>query len=278
MKSITLGHTPDADDAFMFYGIAAGKVTSAFFNVEHVIDDIETLNKRAINHELDVTAISAHAYAYTEDYTILHSGGSFGLGYGPVVIAKKPIDEDGLRHATIAIPGQMTSANLMLKLAIGNFDSKEMIFSSIPDAVSSGSVDAGLIIHEAQISLRDKFYTVMDLGKWWHIVSQGMPVPLGINVASRRSMSVNEIIKFDSFFRNSIEYGLKNMDDAVDYAMKYARGNANELIERFVKMYVNQLTINMGSEGERSITFLLNKARDEKLLTFGEIEFANDEK
>lgn len=278
MKSITLGHTPDADDAFMFYGIAAGKVTSAFFNVEHVIDDIETLNKRAINHELDVTAISAHAYAYTEDYTILHSGGSFGLGYGPVVIAKKPINEDGLRHATIAIPGQMTSANLMLKLAIGNFDSKEMIFSSIPDAVSSGSVDAGLIIHEAQISLRDKFYTVMDLGKWWHIVSQGMPVPLGINVASRRSMSVNEIIKFDSFFRNSIEYGLINMDDAVDYAMKYARGNTNELIERFVKMYVNQLTINMGSEGERSITFLLNKARDEKLLTFGEIEFASDEK
>ena len=276
MKSIKLGHTPDADDAFMFYGIAAGKVTSAFFNVEHVIDDIETLNKRAINHELDVTAISAHAYAYTEDYTILHSGGSFGLGYGPVVIAKKPIDEDGLRHATIAVPGQMTSANLMLKLAIGNFDSKEMIFSSIPDAVSSGSVDAGLIIHEAQISLRDKFYTVMDLGKWWHIVSQGMPVPLGINVASRRFMTADEIDKFDSFFRNSIEYGLKNMDEAVDYAMKYARGNANELIERFVKMYVNQLTINMGSEGERSITFLLNKARDEKLLTFGEIEFAKD--
>ena len=278
MKCITLGHTPDADDAFMFYGIAAGKVTSAFFNVEHVIDDIETLNKRAINHELDVTAISAHAYAYTEDYTILHSGGSFGLGYGPVVISKKPIDEDGLRHATIAIPGQMTSANLMLKLAIGNFDSKEMIFSSIPDAVSSGSVDAGLIIHEAQISLRDKFYTVMDLGKWWNIVSQGMPVPLGINVASRRSMTVDEINKFDSFFRNSIEYGLKNMDEAVDYAMKYARGNANELIERFVKMYVNQLTINMGSEGEGSITLLLNKARDEKLLTFGEIEFAKDEK
>jgi 1,4-dihydroxy-6-naphthoate synthase len=278
VKSITLGHTPDADDAFMFYGIAAGKVTSAFFNVEHVIDDIETLNKRAINHELDVTAISAHAYAYTQDYTILRSGGSFGLGYGPIVIAKKPMDGEVLRHGTIAIPGQMTSANLMLKLAIGNFDSKEMIFSSIPDAVSSGSVDAGLIIHEAQISLRDKFYTVMDLGKWWNIVSQGMPVPLGINVASRRSMTVDEINKFDSFFRNSIEYGLKNMDEAINYAMKYARGNANELIERFVKMYVNQLTINMGSEGEGSITLLLNKARDEKLLTFGEIEFAKDEK
>lgn len=277
MKSITLGHTPDADDAFMFYGIAAGKVSSPFFNVEHVIDDIETLNKRAINHELDVTAISAHAYAYTEDYTILRSGGSFGLGYGPVVIAKKPMDGERLRHGTIAIPGQMTSANLMLKLAIGNFDSKEMIFSSIPDAVSSGSVDAGLIIHEVQISLRDKFYTVMDLGKWWNIVSQGMPVPLGINVASRRSMTVDEINKFDSFFRKSIEYGLKNMDEAINYAMKYARGNANELIERFVKMYVNQLTINMGSQGERSITFLLNKARDEKLLTFVEIEFAKDE-
>jgi len=171
VKCITLGHTPDADDAFMFYGIAAGKVTSALFNVEHVIDDIETLNKRAINHELDITAISAHAYAYTEDYTILRSGGSFGLGYGPVIIAKKQIDGERLRHRTIAIPGQMTSANLLLKLAIGNFNSKEMIFSSIPDAVSSGSVDAGLIIHEAQISLRDKFYTVMDLGKWWHIVS-----------------------------------------------------------------------------------------------------------
>ncbi|MGA7977812.1 MAG: MqnA/MqnD/SBP family protein [Nitrososphaeraceae archaeon] len=278
MKCITLGHTPDADDAFMFYAIAAGKVTSAFFNVEHVIDDIETLNKRAINHELDVTAISAHAYAYTQDYTILRSGGSFGLGYGPIVIGKKPMDGEGLRHGTIAIPGQMTSANLMLKLAIGNFDSKEMIFSSIPDAVLSGSVDAGLIIHEAQISLRDKFYTVMDLGKWWNIVSQGMPVPLGINVASRRSMTVDEINKFDSFFRNSIEYGLKNMDEAINYAMKYARGSANELIKRFVKMYVNQLTINMGSEGEGSITLLLNKARDEKLLTFGEIEFAKDEK
>lgn len=278
MKCITLGHTPDADDAFMFYGIAAGKVTSALFNVEHVIDDIETLNKRAINHELDITAISAHAYAYTEDYTILRSGGSFGLGYGPVIIAKKPIDGEGLRHRTIAIPGQMTSANLLLKLAIGNFNSKEMIFSSIPDAVSSGSVDAGLIIHEAQISLRDKFYMVMDLGKWWHIVSQGMPVPLGINVASRRSMTVDEINKFDSFFRNSIEYGLKNMDEAIDYAMKYARGNANELIERFVKMYVNHLTINMGIEGQRSITLLLNKARDEKILSFGEIEFAKDEK
>ena len=278
MKCITLGHTPDADDAFMFYGIAAGKVTSALFNVEHVIDDIETLNKRAINHELDITAISAHAYAYTEDYTILRSGGSFGLGYGPVIIAKKPIDGERLRHRTIAIPGQMTSANLLLKLAIGNFNSKEMIFSSIPDAVSSGSVDAGLIIHEAQISLRDKFYTVMDLGKWWNIVSQGMPVPLGINVASRRSMTVDEINKFDSFFRNSIEYGLKNMDEAIDYAMKYARGNANELIERFVKMYVNHLTINMGIEGERSITLLLNKARDEKILSFGEIKFAKDEK
>ena len=278
MKCITLGHTPDADDAFMFYGIAAGKVTSAFFNVEHVIDDIETPNKRAINHELDVTAISAHAYAYTEDYTILRSGGSFGLDYGPVVIAKKPMDREELRHAVIAVPGQMTSANLLLKLAIGNFDSKEMIFSSIPNAVSSGSVDAGLLIHEAQISLRDKFYTVIDLGKWWHVLSQGMPVPLGINVASRRSMTVDEINKFDSFFRNSIEYGLKNMDKAVDYAMKYARGNAKELIERFVRMYVNQLTINMGSEGERSITFLLNKARREKFLTFGEIVFSRDDK
>jgi 1,4-dihydroxy-6-naphthoate synthase len=278
VKCITLGHTPDADDAFMFFGIAIGKVTSAFFDVEHVVDDIETLNKRAINHELDVTAISVHAYAYTEDYTILHSGGSFGLDYGPVVIAKKPMDREGLRHAVIAVPGQMTSANLLLKLAIGNFDSKEMIFSSIPNAVSSGSVDAGLLIHEAQISLRDKFYTVIDLGKWWHVLSQGMPVPLGINVASRRSMTVDEINKFDSFFRDSIEYGLKNMDEAVDYAMKYARGNAKELIERFVRMYVNQLTINMGSEGERSITFLLNKARREKFLTFGEIVFSRDDK
>src|SRR3989442_4113084 len=150
---ITLGHTPDADDAFMFYGIASGKIRSKF-TIKHVIQDIETLNRRALKHELDVTAVSAHAYAYLDDYVILKSGGSFGLNYGPIIITKKDMimSPAQLQQATIAIPGKMTSANLLLKLAIGKYKEKVMSFEAIPDAVMSGEVDAGLVIHEAQIT------------------------------------------------------------------------------------------------------------------------------
>jgi len=275
MKQVTLGHTPDADDAFMFYGIASGNIKSPYLQIEHVIEDIEKLNKRAINHELDITAISAHAYAFIKDYVILNSGGSFGINYGPIVISKKNIELKQLHKYKIGIPGKMTSANLLLNLAIGNFHGVEIIFNEIPKHVSSGLVDAGLIIHEAQISLGDEFKKILDLGRWWHDLTNGMPVPLGINVISKRSLTIKEIIGFDKLFRSSIEYGLKNIDDALEYSMQFGRGNPKSLIEKFVRMYVNDLTINMDQEGKDSIITMLQKAKSSNILSYDELLFVD---
>jgi 1,4-dihydroxy-6-naphthoate synthase len=267
MEMITLGHTPDADDAFMFYGIASGKVRSKFA-VKHVIQDIETLNRRALKHELDVTAVSAHAFAYLKDYVILKSGGSFGLNYGPIVIARnKMMTKEQLQKCTIAIPGKMTSANLLLKLAIGNFREKEMSFEAIPDAVFSGRADAGLVIHEAQITYdRKKFTSVLDLGSWWSTSTGGLPVPLGINVASARTMSRDQIKEFSELFTRSIAYGLDNIDAAVDYAMQYGRGQPKEMITKFVRMYVNDLTLDMGKDGRRAIEKMFEMSKELKII------------
>lgn len=263
---ITVGHTPDADDAFMFYGIATGKVRSRL-DIKHVIADIETLNNRALKHDLDVTAVSAHAFGYLDDHVILKSGGSFGLDYGPIVIAKKKMPVAELSKATIAIPGKLTSANLLLMLAIGRFRAAEMSFEEIPDAVDSGRVDAGLVIHEAQITYdRNKFVKVFDLGSWWSKNNAGLPVPLGINVASTRSMDKGTIQDFSELFTRSISYGLDNIEEAVDYAMQYGRGQPKETITRFVKMYVNDLTLDMGPQGRKAIERMFEMAREKKLI------------
>jgi 1,4-dihydroxy-6-naphthoate synthase len=265
---ITLGHTPDADDAFMFYALASGKIPS-MFAIKHIIEDIETLNGRALKHELDVTAVSAHAYAYLKDYVILKSGGSFGLNYGPIVITRKenmmsPIQ---LQNATIAIPGKLTSANLLLKLAIGKFKEKVVPFETVPDAVAGGNADAGLVIHEAQITYdRTMFASTLDLGHWWSDNTGNMPVPLGINVASSRSMSIEQIKEFSKLFTKSVKFGLDNIDAALEYAMKFGRGQPKETIEKFVKMYVNNLTLDMGQEGKRAIEKMFELARTQKIL------------
>jgi 1,4-dihydroxy-6-naphthoate synthase len=267
---ITLGHTPDADDAFMFYGFASGKVPSRNFTVRHVIEDIEALNKRALAHELDVTAVSAHAYAYLTDYVILRGGGSFGLNYGPVVITKKGsrIAADKLASAKVAIPGRMTSANLLLKLAVGDFKGVETPFEAIPDAVLSGRVDAGLVIHEAQITYdKSSFDGILELGPWWHSQTGGLPVPLGINVASKRAMTPKQLREFSDLFVKSIEAGLADMDAAVDYAMRYARGQPRETIAKFVKMYVNEITRDMGPAGRKAIERMFSMAREKGLVT-----------
>ncbi|WP_337863484.1 MqnA/MqnD/SBP family protein [Nitrososphaera sp.] len=273
---ITLGHTPDADDAFMFYGFACGAIKSKNFTIRHVIQDIETLNRRALAHELDVTAVSAHAFAYLKDYVILRGGGSFGLGYGPVVIARKEraMTLEELKNARIAIPGRMTSANLLLKLAVGNFVEKEMSFEAIPQAVLGGGndddVDAGLVIHEAQITYdRSKFDAVLDLGKWWDAETGGLPVPLGINVASARAMDPLQLKEFSDLFVKSIEYGLDNIDAAVDYSMQYARGQPRETIKRFVKMYVNEITRDMGPQGKKAIEKMFEMAQEKRLIPAG---------
>ena len=263
---ISVGHTPDSDDAFMFYGMFTGKITSADFTVRHIIEDIEKLNRKATNPELDVTAVSVHACAYIPGYTILRSGGSFGLGYGPIVTAKKQMTIDEIKKCKIAIPGKMTSAFLLLQLMIGKFDYVEMNFKDIPEAVRNGKVDAGLVIHETQLSYEQEGNVkILDVGKWWDNETNGLPVPLGINVM-KTNLGMDTIHKFDQYLQASIEYGLENLDDAIDYAMQYSRGKPRDLIEKFVKMYVNKITVNMGDKGEESIRRMFEMARQKEIV------------
>ncbi len=274
LMEITVGHTPDSDDAFMFYAMLTGKVTSPHFTVKQVVEDIETLNKRALNHELDVTAVSAHACAYTKNYTILRSGGSFGKGYGPIVIAKQGLSVDQLRRSRIAIPGKMTSAFLLLQLMIGKFDYVEMKFSDIPDAVSKGEVDAGLVIHETQITYeQNKLTKILDTGDWWRNSTGGLPVPLGVNVMSDK-FGPDMIKKFDEFFKESIVHGMAHIGDALDYAMQYSRGQPKDLIEKFVRMYVNDVTIEMGILGEHAIKSLFQMGIEKGFVPEFELKFA----
>lgn len=275
MSEITLGHTPDADDAFMFYGIASGNVNSPEFRIKHVIEDIETLNRRALKQELDVTAISAHAYAYLEDYVILRSGGSFGLTYGPIVLSKKNLSYSQLRDSTIAIPGRMTSANLLLNLVLGRFRAKVIPFHLITEAVLSDEVEAGLVIHESQITYEQypELRKVLDLGEWWAKKTNRLPLPLGINVANSKSMTLEQIKKFDDLFRSSILYGLDNIDEAVDYSMKYGRGAQKEVITKFIKMYVNDLTVDMGEIGKKSIEKIFLMASTNGIIKVKTVDF-----
>jgi 1,4-dihydroxy-6-naphthoate synthase len=267
MVELRLGHTPDADDAFMFYGIASGNVKSSTFEIKHVIEDIETLNKRALDHELDVTAISAHAYAYLRNYVILSCGASFGLNYGPVIISKKQFTIPELSHTTIAVPGRMTSAYLISRIALGNYPEMQMPFHMIPRAVKEGEVDAGLVIHEGQISFGEYgLLKVLDLGRWWNDNTNGLAVPLGINVASSKTMSGLQIKEFEQLFKDSILFGLNHFEEALDYAMTYSRGQARDVIRKFIGMYVNRLTIDMGTEGIASIQRMFELALNKGIL------------
>ena len=272
--NISVGHTPDSDDAFMFYAMFTDLVKSDDFTVTHIIEDIENLNKKATNPELDVTAVSVHACAHIPNYTILRSGGSFGIGYGPIVTAMKPITIDELKNSKIAIPGKMTSAFLLLQLMIGKFDYVEMNFSDIPKAVKAGDVDAGLVIHETQLSFEQEgVMKILDVGKWWHEQTNGLPVPLGINVMSNK-FSSQTIKQFDMYLQKSIKYALEHKDDALEYAMQYSRGKSHDLIEKFVLMYVNNVTVDMGESGEKSIRTLFDMARQKNLVPDFELKIS----
>jgi len=271
---ISVGHTPDSDDAFMFYGMFTDKVSSPDFKVNHVIEDIEKLNRKAINPQLDVTAVSVHACAYIPGYTILRSGGSFGIGYGPIVTAKQQMSIDEIKKCKIAIPGKMTSAFLLLQLMIGKFDYVEMNFSDIPKAVKSGEIDVGLVIHETQLSYEQEGNVkILDVGEWWDKETNGLPVPLGINVM-KTELGMETICKFDKHLQASIEFGLEHLEDALEYAMQYSRGKSRGLIEKFVKMYVNEVTVNMGDSGEVSIRKLFEMAKEKNLVPDFELSIA----
>jgi len=271
---ISVGHTPDSDDAFMFYGMFTDKVNSTDFTVKHVIEDIEKLNRKAVNPELDVTAVSVHACAYIPDYTVLRSGGSFGIGYGPIVTAKKMMSIDELKKSKMAIPGKMTSAFLLLQLMIGKFDFVEMNFSDIPKAVKNGEVDVGLVIHETQLSYEQEGNVkILDVGEWWNKTTNGLPVPLGINVM-KSTFGQETIHKFDQYLQKSVRFGLKNLKDGIDYAMQYSRDKPRDIIEKFVKMYVNEVTVDMGDSGEQSIRKLFDLAREKQLVPDFELSIA----
>ena len=272
---ISVGHTPDSDDAFMFYGMFTNKVPSPDFKVNHVIEDIEKLNRKATDPELDVTAVSVHACAFIPGYTILRSGGSFGINYGPIVTAKKMMTIDEIKKCKIAIPGKMTSAFLLLQLMIGKFDYVEMNFSDIPEAVKSGKVDVGLVIHETQLSYEQEGNVkILDVGEWWDKTTGGLPVPLGINVM-RTDLGMDTIVKFDKYLQASIEFGIEHFEDAIEYAMQYSRGKERSLIEKFVKMYVNDVTVNMGDPGEESIRKLFEMSKEKGLVPDFEISIAS---
>jgi 1,4-dihydroxy-6-naphthoate synthase len=269
---IKVGHTPDSDDAFMFYGMESGLISTGDFEIEHVIEDIEKLNKRALNHELEITAISAHAYAYLSNYVILNSGGSFGINYGPIIVSKKHTI-DKIQEGIIGIPGIMTSAYLLMSIAFGKLNYKEMLFNEIPGAVLRGEIDYGLVIHESQITFSDLHLTkLFDLGKWWNNKTNGLPVPLGINIASSKDLSPEQIIEFDNILKSSIKYSIDNMDEAVNFSTKYGRNTSKNILTKFIQMYVNDFTIEMKSDGKKSISKLFELAKLNNFLTDKNIE------
>ena len=265
-RTLTLGHSPDPDDAFMFYGLAAGKVDARGYQFEHILQDIQTLNERARREELDVTAVSIHAYAYIADkYALLSSGASMGERYGPMVVARRPMGEPDLKAACIAIPGTMTSAFLELRLAIGEFRFEVIPFDTIIESVAAGHHDAGLLIHEGQLTYREAgLVKVLDLGEWWDDLYH-LPLPLGGNVV-RRALGEAVIRDVSVIIKESIRYGLEHREEAVSYAMKWARDMGRDLADKFVGMYVNDLTLNYGEKGRKAVNLLLGLAAERGLI------------
>ncbi|WP_456469540.1 menaquinone biosynthesis family protein [Archaeoglobus sp.] len=265
---ITVAHTPDADDAFMFYAMTHGKVDS-WLEIEHVIEDIETLNRKAFEGEYEVTAISAHAYALLDDrYRILSAGASVGDGYGPVVVAKGRIELEGSK---IAVPGKYTTANLLLKLAVGSFKPIEMSFDRIIDAVLNDECDAGLLIHEGQITYGDyDLLCLLDLWEWWEKLCN-LPLPLGLN-AIRRDLDEEVQREFLRVMRESINYALKNVDEAIGYAMRYSRGLDRERAKKFALMYVNEYTYRMPESVVEALKRLYRMAEENGILKMPKLD------
>ncbi len=259
---IRLGHSPDPDDAFMFWGLAAGEVDPRGFEFEHVLRDIQTLNEWAQEGRLETTAISLHAYPYVQDrYLLLPHGASMGAGYGPIVVAREPLSDDELRRAEIAIPGRMTTAFLALRLRLGDFAWREVPFDEIMDEVVSGRADAGLLIHEGQLTYGTAgLQKVIDLGEWW-LEETGLPLPLGVNVA-RRDLGPEILRELSAVLAESIRAGLDNRERALEYALQFGRGLDGDLADRFVGMYVNDLTEDYGEEGRLAVRELLRRGEE----------------
>jgi len=255
---INVGHSPDPDDAFMFYALAHDKIDTFPFQFRHVMQDIETLNRRALRGELEVTAVSLHAYALLQDqYALLPSGCSMGDKYGPMVVARKKMSLEELRKVKIAVPGTMTTAFLALRLLLPDGFAHEVVpFDQIIPAVAEGKFDAGLIIHEGQLTFQNQgLQLIADLGVWWH-EKTGLPLPLGGNVV-RRDLGKNTMRRIGKLLKASIQYSLDHRAEALAYALKYARDMDLRLADRFVGMYVNEWTLDYGERGREAVQRLM---------------------
>ena len=278
-RTLTLGHSPDPDDAFMFYGLAKGLIPAHGFQFEHILQDIQTLNERATRGELDISAISIHAYAHVCDqFALLPSGASMGDGYGPMLVSKQRFSKEEILGKTIAVPGTMTSAFLALQLWLGkpakDFNYIVVPFDQIFQAVRSGQADVGLIIHEGQLTYQNEGLQVCeDLGVWWGRENDGLPLPLGGNVIHKRfEPGVRKTIS--DILTASIQFSLDHRAEAVQHALQYARDMGHELADKFVGMYVNHWTLDYGENGRESIRRFLGRAHKAGLIPrLPELEF-----
>src|SRR5262245_25227214 len=259
--TLRFGHSPDADDAFMFYGFHTGEAVVEGARIEHVLEDIQSLNRRALDRaDLELTAVSAHAYALLADrYAVLSCGASMGMGYGPVVVAREPASLTALRGRRVAIPGPLTTAALLLRIECPDCVPVEVRFDRIPSAVAAGEVDAGVIIHESQLTYeRQGLVKVLDFGELWQR-RDGLPLPLGLDVV-RRDLGAELMSAVSRGFRASIQAARDHEDEAVRYALQFGRGLDHEDGRRFVRMYVNDLTLDMGENGRRALEWLYRQA------------------
>jgi len=272
---ITVAHSPDSDDAFMFYALATNKIKTGDLKFRHVLSDIETLNHKALTGEYEVTAVSFHAYAYlSEKYALLRSGASMGDRYGPLVVSDTAMKPHELEGKVIAVPGEMTTAFLILKLFEPDFTPLVVPFDKIFDAVRRKKASAGLIIHEGQLTFSSLgLHKVIDLGEWWHKKTQ-LPLPLGGN-AVRKDLGPELISQVSRILRQSIEYALEHREQALNYAMQFARDMEQELADKFVGMYVNDRTLNYGEAERKAVQLLLDMGHQRKIINRPvQVEFA----
>ncbi|MGC9005986.1 MAG: MqnA/MqnD/SBP family protein [Sulfurihydrogenibium sp.] len=258
---VRIAHSPDSDDAFMFYAINQKKIDTKGYEFVDILSDIETLNKEALKGTYEVSAISIHAFPYVADkYALLSSGASMGDNYGPMVVSKEPFDVKELKNKKIAVPGTLTSAFLALRLFEPEVNYVVIPFDKIIEEVKAGNVDAGLIIHEGQLTYKDEGLTcIVDLGKWWYEKTGGLPLPLGGNVI-RKDLGYTVMKEISEILRESIKYSLAHREEAVEYALKYARGMDKNKADKFIGMYVNDLTIDYGERGKKAIQLFLKEA------------------
>ena len=259
---ISLAHSPDSDDAFMFYGLASGHVPTGDLVVEHSLTDIETLNREAREGRHEVTAISFHAYPYVADtYALMPCGGSIGDGYGPLLVASEPMGPNAIADALVAVPGTLTSAFLALKLFAPNVRTRVVPFDRILDEVSEKRADVGLIIHEGQLTFGGRgLHKVLDLGAWWKDET-GLPLPLGGN-AVRRDLGPELMARLTGLVRDTVRYSLSHRKEALAYAMQFARGMDPKIADRFVGMWVNEMTVETGERGRRAVQTFLDRGVD----------------